>query len=77
MGRILRNAARCSRCHDEIESKHRHDFRSCSCGAIFVDGGKSYLRRGFRHESDIVELSEFAEDEPLEFGSGEGVGCDK
>lgn len=44
--RILRNSARCLKCHDEVESKRRHDFRRCSCGAIFVDGGHEYLRRG-------------------------------
>jgi hypothetical protein len=47
---ILRNSVRCLRCSDEIESAHRHDFVTCSCGNVFVDGGKDYLRRGF--ESD-------------------------
>lgn len=42
---IIRNAARCTLCGDEIESRHRHDFKSCVCGAIAVDGGKDYLRR--------------------------------
>ena len=42
---ILRNAIRCKRCGDVIESKHRHDFRTCSCGAVAVDGGYDYLRR--------------------------------
>lgn len=45
--RILRNSARCGRCGDEVESKHRHDFVSCSCLALAVDGGKDYLRRGY------------------------------
>ena len=43
---IIRNSARCRNCGDEIESKHRHDFVVCKCGAIFVDGGKDYIRRG-------------------------------
>jgi hypothetical protein len=43
---IIRNSARCLRCKDEIESKSGHDFQMCSCGAIFVDGGKMYLRHG-------------------------------
>lgn len=59
---ILRNAARCKKCGDEIESKHRHDFVSCGCGAIFVDGGHAYLRRGAMHPEDLEELSEYAED---------------
>lgn len=44
--RIVRNSARCTKCGDEIESTHRHDFVRCSCGGLFVDGGHAYLRRG-------------------------------
>lgn len=43
--RIIRNAARCLYCHDEIESTHVHDFKWCSCGAVAVDGGMEYVRR--------------------------------
>lgn len=42
---ILRNAARCLRCGEEVESQHTHDFVRCSCGNVAVDGGPSYLRR--------------------------------
>jgi len=54
---IISNKARCRKCGEVIESKHRHDFTYCQCGAIFVDGGKDYLRRGGDLES-IEELSE-------------------
>lgn len=57
MTQIVKNAAECARCGDVIESKHRHDFVSCKCGAIFVDGGLSYLRRG-GELGDIIERSE-------------------
>lgn len=43
---IIKNAAECLECGDHIESKHRHDFQSCHCGLIFVDGGLEYLRHG-------------------------------
>lgn len=43
---MLRNIAKCKKCGDIIESKHHHDFVRCSCGAIFVDGGHDYIRRG-------------------------------
>lgn len=56
---IIRNMARCKSCGDTIESKHRHDWVSCSCGKIFVDGGKEYLRRGFDSYDDFEELSVF------------------
>lgn len=42
---IVQNAVICNKCDDFIVSKHRHDFVTCSCGAISVDGGQSYLRR--------------------------------
>ena len=54
---ILRNSARCKRCQDEIESKYRHDFVSCKCGAISVDGGKAYLKRCGNPE-DFEDTSE-------------------
>ena len=44
--RIVRNAARCRKCGTTVESRHRHDFVVCNCGAIFVDGGTEYLRAG-------------------------------
>ena len=43
--KIIRNSVKCLLCKDHITSEHRHDFRSCSCGNIGVDGGNDYLRR--------------------------------
>lgn len=43
---ITRNAARCRKCDTVVESKTRHDFVPCTCGAIFVDGGLDYVRAG-------------------------------
>ena len=43
----VRNRAKCKKCEKVIESLHRHDFKTCKCGAIFVDGGKDYARRGW------------------------------
>jgi hypothetical protein len=42
---IVQNAVNCLSCGDLIVSKHRHDFVTCTCGAISVDGGQEYLRR--------------------------------
>lgn len=42
---IVQNAVICKKCDDFIVSKHRHDFVTCKCGAISVDGGQAYLRR--------------------------------
>jgi hypothetical protein len=42
---IIVNQVRCKRCEDTPFSTHRHDFKSCKCGAVSVDGGQAYLRR--------------------------------
>lgn len=60
---VVVNKAQCAKCGDVIESVHRHDFRSCKCGSISVDGGKSYLKRSFKNYGDIIELSETYEEE--------------
>lgn len=52
------NKAKCAKCGDIIESKHRHDYKECSCHSIMVDGGLDYIRRGGKPE-DIIELSEY------------------
>jgi hypothetical protein len=54
---ILRNAARCRRCGTLIESRQRHEYSPCRCGAIAVDGGLAYLKR-CGQEADIEELAE-------------------
>ena len=54
---IIKNQVKCNHCGDIIESRHRHDFRTCSCGAVSVDGGRDYLRRCYKAEGDFKELS--------------------
>jgi len=61
MSKIIRNRAKCALCREIIESHHRHDFVQCKCRAIFVDGGKDYLRRGGEPEN-LIELSVVEED---------------
>ena len=58
---IKTNKIRCRHCGDVLESRHVHDFKFCSCGAVFVDGGQEYLRRGYKNspEEDIEEMSEY------------------
>lgn len=51
---IVQNAVICKKCHEFIVSKTRHDYVTCSCGTISVDGGQEYLRR-------VGNLNEFIE----------------
>lgn len=60
--KIVRNAARCNHCGDVIESTYRHNFVTCSCGRVSVDGGLDYLRRCGDPE-DYTDLSEMEGDE--------------
>ena len=59
---IIKNQVKCNHCGDIIESKHHHDFKTCSCGAVSVDGGHDYLRRSYKAEGDYEELSILKED---------------
>lgn len=54
---IRRNSVVCLGCNTEIESVHAHDMKFCPCGAVAVDGGKSYLRRVFTTGTDFRDTS--------------------
>jgi hypothetical protein len=54
---VLVNKCQCAKCLDIIESKSRNDFVRCGCGAIFTDGGTSYIRRGGEIEN-IIDMSD-------------------
>jgi hypothetical protein len=45
IGSIYSNAAKCLSCGEVVRSRNRHDFRSCSCGTLAVDGGSWYAKR--------------------------------
>lgn len=60
---VVVNKCQCRKCGDIIESKHRHDFVSCRCGAIFTDGGNACIRRGATDFDDIIDMSETYEEE--------------
>lgn len=65
--KLTRNAIRCKKCNEVIESKSVHDFKHCSCGSVFVDGGLDYCRFGYPggEISDWVErLTEYEGEEP-------------
>lgn len=64
MKKLIRNAIRCKKCDDVIESKSVHDFQVCSCKACFVDGGLEYCRIGGNPE-DIEFLTEYTDVSPI------------
>lgn len=54
------NALKCLMCGDIIYSRARHDFRYCTCGNIYIDGGFDYCKIGFiykdKHESKKINI---------------------
>jgi NTP pyrophosphatase (non-canonical NTP hydrolase) len=56
--KLIVNAIKCEKCGDVIRSRHRHDYRDCSCGSCAVDGGTDYRRlRG-----DYTDLAVYSTD---------------
>jgi hypothetical protein len=54
-----KNSAQCKLCGDVISSLHVHDFKSCLCGEIAVDGGDQYIKRVAKEMTNVIELSEY------------------
>lgn len=44
----------CLVCEDIIFSESVHDFKHCTCGHCFVDGGHDYFRYGY-YDKEYVE----------------------
>lgn len=57
MEKILLNQAKCLICGEVLTSEYTHDFKTCQCGNLSVDGGKTYIKRCFKDYSQIEELS--------------------
>lgn len=51
MERIIENAVKCLECGDRIVSRSVHDFVTCACGQVSVDGGRDYRKRVFRSDN--------------------------
>lgn len=62
MGKIIENSAKCLKCGDKIISKHRHDYVTCSCGNVSVDGGLDYCRRSFKEMDTWIDTSIWEDD---------------
>jgi len=56
VGDIWLNQAKCKKCGDIVTSNSLHDFKSCKCKAISVDGGSWYAKR-CGNIADFEEMS--------------------
>lgn len=59
--KLVRNRIQCNHCGDIIESKSVHNFVTCSCGRVSVDGGLDYAKRTAKEQGDYTELGEWEE----------------
>lgn len=48
IGKKMRNRVQCLLCGEIIESKFQHDYVTCKCGNVSVDGGKDYCKVNFK-----------------------------
>ena len=70
---LTRNAVKCLVCNIILESKHRHDFKMCSClNSSSVDGGLSYIRCGAKDLDLIENLCEYVEMTDDEYAAYQG-----
>lgn len=54
----MRNRAKCKLCGDIIESFHRHDFVTCSCGEISIDGGGDFYKCSARSFENFLRVDD-------------------
>lgn len=54
----MKNRAKCKLCSDVIQSFHRHDFVTCKCGEISVDGGDNYFRALAKNWENFLRLDD-------------------
>lgn len=55
---LLKNRAKCKLCQSVIESFHRHDFVTCKCGEISVDGGDQYMKCSARDWRNFLRVDD-------------------
>lgn len=56
--KVLRNRAKCKKCQSIIESFHRHDYITCKCGEISVDGGNDYHKCSARDWDNFLRIDD-------------------
>lgn len=70
MKKLIINRVQCLLCEDIITSEHSHDFKTCKCGNLSIDGGNEYPRRLYQKHNSYQDLSEFTETKKTAFLGG-------
>ena len=66
IGDIFSNSATCLICGETIRSKNRHDYRTCKCGKLSVDGGSWCPKRVFEKNGSYKDKVEYYNDVVLD-----------
>ena len=67
--KLKRNRVKCLDCGVTLESKHRHDYKTCDCpNKTMVDGGLEYVRYGGMDMGKIELIHEYCEDDTFLWG---------
>lgn len=53
VGDLWINGATCNLCKEYIRSRNRHDYKTCKCGNLSVDGGSWYAKHVVK--DDIID----------------------
>lgn len=56
MAMLLNNSVKCLSCNTVVRSKFRHDYVTCKCGDVSVDGGTLYSRCIFKDFNKVESL---------------------
>ena len=62
IGNIYVNAAECHECGWFIRSRNKHDFVTCKCGNVSVDGGSHYGKVNFKDKEKFTSIIEMFDD---------------
>jgi len=64
IGDIYVNGATCHMCDWFIRSRNKHDYVSCRCGNVSVDGGSWYAKRNFKTDAftNVIEYFDDVEE---------------
>ena len=54
----MKNRAKCKLCEDILESFHRHDYVTCKCGEISIDGGNDYCKASARDWANFLRIDD-------------------
>jgi hypothetical protein len=80
---LIHSSVICLECGEVLVSRHRHDYKTCSCEQeTMIDGGLEYIRYGGRDLAK-VQINSIYDDAPFEImreyleRGGRGVNSDE